>query len=145
MRAVVQRVNRARVRVGEQVTGEIGVGLLVLVGVTHGDDEAKARKLATRVWGLRVFDDHHGVMNLALEDVGGAVLVVSQFTLYGDTRRGRRPSWSQAASSAHAEPMMSAVVSALRELGATAATGRFGAHMHVELENDGPVTLLVEV
>ncbi len=144
MRAVVQRVNRARVRVGEQVTGEIGVGLLALVGVTHSDDGGNAAKLAARLWGLRVFDDDAGVMNRAVDEVGGAVLVVSQFTLYGDTRRGRRPSWSQAAPSAHAEPLVDAVVAALRDLGATAATGRFGAHMRVELENDGPVTLLME-
>ena len=144
MRAVLQRVNRSRVRVGEETVGEIGVSLLVLVGATHTDTEVEARKMAAKVLALRVFDDHDGVMNLSVVDVGGAVLVVSQFTLYGDVRKGRRPSWHGAAPRAQAEPLAEAVAAAMRDLGATVATGRFGAHMQVELENDGPVTLVVE-
>jgi D-tyrosyl-tRNA(Tyr) deacylase len=145
MRAVVQRVRRARVTVGGEEVGAIGPGLCVLVGVTHDDTEAGARKLAGRIWGLRVFDDDAGVMNRAAADVGGEVLVVSQFTLYGDTARGRRPSWIAAARPEVAEPLVDAVVRALRELGAPVATGRFRADMQVELVNDGPVTLLLEV
>jgi D-tyrosyl-tRNA(Tyr) deacylase len=129
---------------GEEV-GAIGPGLCVFVGVTHDDTEATARRLADKVWGLRVFDDDAGAMNLALPDVGGEVLVVSQFTLYGDTSRGRRPSWIAAARPEQAEPLVEVVVTALRELGATVATGRFRAHMDVELVNDGPTTLLLEV
>jgi D-tyrosyl-tRNA(Tyr) deacylase len=127
------------------VVGEIESGLCVLVGVTHDDDEDTARRLADKVWNLRVFDDEQGVMNLALADAGGAALVVSQFTLYADTRRGRRPSWAAAAPPAVAEPLVEAFAGALRELGATVACGRFGADMLVELVNDGPVTLMLEV
>jgi D-tyrosyl-tRNA(Tyr) deacylase len=129
---------------GEEV-GAIGAGLCVFVGVTHDDTAALARKLADKVWALRVFDDADGAMNLALPDVGGEVLVVSQFTLYGDTSRGRRPSWLAAARPEQAEPLVDEVVAALREKGATVATGRFRAHMDVELVNDGPTTLLLEV
>lgn len=145
MRALVQRVSEARVRAGDEVVGEIGRGLCVLVGVTHDDDAARARKLAEKVWHLRIFDDADGVMNRSLDDAGGQILVVSQFTLYGDTRKGRRPSWVAAASPEQAEPLVDAVVAALRELGAHVETGRFRADMQVELVNDGPVTLLVEV
>lgn len=145
MRALVQRVTGARVRVDGDVVGEIGAGLCVLVGVTHDDDEADAARLASKVWQLRVFPDADGQMNLPVESVGGSVLVVSQFTLYGDTRRGRRPSWAAAAPPEVAEPLVTAFAEALRGLGATVATGRFGAHMAVELVNDGPVTLLLEV
>ena len=148
MRAVVQRVRRASVTVAgddDTPTGNIGCGLCVLVGVTHDDDEATARRLADKVWNLRVFDDDAGVMNRSVADVGGEVLVVSQFTLYGDTSRGRRPSWIAAARPEHAEPLVDAVVAALRALGATVATGRFRTEMAVELVNDGPVTLLLEV
>jgi D-tyrosyl-tRNA(Tyr) deacylase len=145
MRALIQRVTGARVRVGEDVVGEIGPGLCVLVGVTHDDGEDAARRLADNVWNLRVFDDADGVMNVALGGGGGGVLVVSQFTLYGDTSRGRRPSWVAAARPEIAEPLVDAFVAALRDLGATVATGRFGADMQVELVNDGPVTLLLEV
>jgi D-tyrosyl-tRNA(Tyr) deacylase len=144
VRALVQRVTEARVRIGGAVVGEIGGGLCALVGVTHDDDAAAAARLAAKVWHLRVFDDPDGVMNLPVASVGGAVLVVSQFTLYGDTRRGRRPSWVAAAPPEQAEPLLDAFASALRELGAAVAVGRFGAHMQVELVNDGPVTLLVE-
>ena len=144
MRALVQRVTEARVRVGGDVIGEIGPGLCVLVGVTHGDTEAVARKLAEKVWHLRVFDDADGVMNAPLGAVGGAALVVSQFTLYGDTRCGRRPSWAPAAPPEQAEGFVDAFAQALRDLGAPVATGKFAARMQVELVNDGPVTLLIE-
>jgi D-tyrosyl-tRNA(Tyr) deacylase len=142
---VVQRVQRARVTVDGEEVGAIGPGLCVLVGVTHDDTGAEARKLAARIWGLRIFDDEAGVMNRAAADVGGEVLVVSQFTLYGDTSRGRRPSWIAAARPEVAEPLVDEVVAALRELGAPVATGRFRADMAVELVNDGPVTLLLEI
>lgn len=150
MRALVQRVHEASVRArsddgAAEVTGRIGRGLVVLVGVTHDDDEAAARRLADKVHGLRCFDDADGTMNLAAADVGAAVLVVSQFTLYGDTRRGRRPSWIAAAPPEQAEPLVETLVSRLREAGAEVATGRFRAHMDVALVNDGPVTLLLEV
>jgi D-tyrosyl-tRNA(Tyr) deacylase len=145
MRALVQRVTEARVRVDDAVLGEIGPGLCLLVGVTHDDSAATADKLAGKVWNLRIFDDADGVMNLSLPDAGGAVLVVSQFTLYGDTRKGRRPSWTAAAPPELAEPLVEAFASALHELGVTVATGRFGAYMQVELVNDGPVTLFLEV
>jgi D-tyrosyl-tRNA(Tyr) deacylase len=129
---------------GEEV-GAIGPGLCVLVGVTHADGEGDAVRLADKVWGLRVFDDADGVMNLPVASVGGAVLVVSQFTLYGDTSRGRRPSWIDAARPEQAEPLVTRFAVALTELGASVATGRFRAEMHVALVNDGPVTLLLEV
>ena len=145
MRALIQRVTEARVRVDGAVVGEIGAGLCVLVGVTHGDDESRAQRLAEKVWQLRVFADDDGVMNRSLAETTRAALVVSQFTLYGDTRRGRRPSWAAAAPPALAEPLVAAFTDALRELGAAVATGRFGADMAVELVNDGPVTLLLEV
>jgi D-tyrosyl-tRNA(Tyr) deacylase len=145
MRALVQRVTRARVEVDGEVVGEIGPGLCVLVGVTHTDDEAAADKLAAKLWGLRIFDDEDGVMNRSVVDVGGEVLVVSQFTLYGDTRKGRRPSWIDAARPEQAEPLVERVVEALRAEGARVATGRFRAEMQVTLTNDGPVTLLVEI
>jgi len=145
VRALVQRVSRASVRVDGAVVGEIGVGLCLLVGVTHDDTEAHARKLADKVWNLRVFPDADGTMNLPLAEVGGEALVVSQFTLYGDTARGRRPSWAAAARPEHAEPLVDAFAAAMRDLGATVAAGVFGADMQVELVNDGPVTLMLEV
>jgi D-aminoacyl-tRNA deacylase len=144
MRALVQRVTEARVRVDGDVVGEIGPGLCVLVGVTHDDTDAAARKLAEKVWHLRVFDDADGTMNVSLGATGGAALVVSQFTLYGDTRRGRRPSWAAAAPPQTAEGLVEAFARALRDLGAPVATGQFAARMQVELVNDGPVTLLIE-
>ena len=144
MRAVVQRVSRASVRVVGETVGEIGPGLCALVGVTHGDTPAVAERLAARLSTLRLFDDEAGIMNRSVLDTGGSVLVVSQFTLYGDTSRGRRPSWSAAAPAAEAEPLVEAVVAALRATGLPVATGRFGAAMEVELVNDGPVTVLVE-
>jgi D-aminoacyl-tRNA deacylase len=145
MRAVVQRVSRARVTVDATEAGAIGAGLCVLVGVTHADGAGQARRLAEKIWWLRIFDDDAGVMNRAVAEAGGEVLVVSQFTLYGDTSRGRRPSWVAAARPDQAEPLVEAVASELRSLGASVATGRFGADMAVELVNDGPVTVLLEV
>ena len=145
MRAIVQRVSRARVRVGDAMVGEIGMGLLALVGVTHADGPGEADRLAAKLANLRLFDDDGGVMNRSVLEAGGGVLVVSQFTLYGETSRGRRPSWSAAAPGAHAEPLVERVVTRVRSYGVPVATGRFGAHMEVELVNDGPVTVLVEV
>jgi D-aminoacyl-tRNA deacylase len=145
VRALVQRVSRAKVTVGGEIVGEIGAGLCVLVGVTHSDDDATARKVAERIVNLRVLADDDGVMNRSVADVGAEVLVVSQFTLYGDTSKGRRPSWLAAAPPEVAEPLVDAVVTALRELGTTVATGRFRTTMAVELVNDGPVTVLLEL
>jgi D-tyrosyl-tRNA(Tyr) deacylase len=141
----VQRVTRASVRVADEVVGAIGPGLCVLVGVSHDDDEAVARKLAEKLWHLRVIDDEHGVMNRSVADASGELLVISQFTLYGDTSKGRRPSWLEAARPEHAEPLVEQVVGQLRALGATVATGQFGADMAVELVNDGPVTLILDL
>jgi D-aminoacyl-tRNA deacylase len=139
MRAVVQRVGSASVEVDGRVVSEIGWGLLVLLGVKRGDDEARADRLAGKVRALRVFEDGDGRMNLSVADVGGEILCVSQFTLYGDTRRGNRPSFVDAAPPADAEPLYERVRSAL-----DAGGGVFGARMRVTLVNDGPVTLLVE-
>ena len=145
MRSVVQRVTRASVTVDGEVVGAIGPGLLALVGVTHEDGPAQAEKLAAKLANLRVLDDDEGVMNRSVLERGAAVLVVSQFTLYGDTVKGRRPSWLAAARPEHAEPLVQAVVDALRGLGVEVATGRFRTEMAVELVNDGPVTVIVEV
>jgi D-tyrosyl-tRNA(Tyr) deacylase len=145
MRALVQRVSDASVTVDDEVVGAIGPGLCALVGVTHDDDVAKSAKLAEKIWHLRVFEDDDGVMNRSVAETTSSVLVVSQFTLYGDTSRGRRPSWIAAAPPEQAEPLVDAVVTSLRALGATVATGRFRTEMHVALVNDGPVTLLLEV
>ena len=144
MRAVVQRVMDARVSVAGEVVGQIGRGLCVLDGVTHDDDGVTARKVADKLWNLRVFDDDAGVMNRSAADLGAEILVVSQFTLYGDTSAGRRPSWLAAARPEQAEPLVDAVVTELRRLGATVATGRFRTEMQVTLTNDGPVTVLVD-
>lgn len=145
MRAVVQRVTRAQVSVAGEVVGRIGPGLCVLVGVTHDDDEATAAKLASKLWGLRVMADAEGMMNRSVAETTREVLVISQFTLYGDTRKGRRPSYVAAARPELAEPLVETVVGELRRLGAHVETGRFGADMAVELVNDGPVTLVLEV
>jgi D-tyrosyl-tRNA(Tyr) deacylase len=145
VRAVVQRVTEAGVVVDGEVVGRIGSGLCVLLGVTHDDDGDVARRMADKLYRLRVFDDQAGVMNLAAADVGAELLVVSQFTLYGDTSGGRRPSWIAAARPEHAEPLVEDVVDELRRLGATVATGRFRAAMQVTLINDGPVTLILDV
>jgi D-tyrosyl-tRNA(Tyr) deacylase len=145
MRALVQRVTEARVRVGDETVGEIGAGLCVLLGVHRDDTSAEAVRVAEKLWGLRLMADEDGVMNLSVADTTGELLVVSQFTLYGDTSRGRRPSWIDAAPPEQAEPLVTVVVDRLAELGATVATGRFRADMQVGLINDGPATVLIEV
>jgi len=144
MRAVIQRVSKARVRVDGKVTGEIAAGLLVLLGVAKSDDAAAARQLAEKIHGLRLFNDAEQKMNLSLAEVGGAVLAVSQFTLYGDCRKGRRPSFDRAAPADQARALYEEFVAALRTLGARVETGIFQAMMDVELVNDGPVTVLVD-
>ncbi len=145
MKALLQRVTRASVTVDGEVVGAIGPGLCVLVGVTHGDDEAAADKLADKIWNLRIFEDDAGKMNLSAADAGAEVLVVSQFTLYGDARKGRRPSFVDAARPDQAEPLIERVCDQLRAAGATVATGRFRTDMAVEIHNDGPITLMLEV
>lgn len=144
MRAVVQRVSAASVAVDGETTGRIGRGLLVLVGVTNDDGPADVQYIADKVRDLRVFEDQAGKMNLALSDVAGAVLAVSQFTLYGDCRKGRRPSWDAAAPAPLARSLYDATVAAMRANGLTVETGVFQARMAVTLVNDGPVTLLLD-
>ena len=144
MRAIVQRVAQARVRVEGRTTGEIQNGLVVLLGVAKGDNEAAAEQLAEKIWGLRIFSDDQGRMNRSLEESGGAVLAVSQFTLYGDCRKGRRPSFDRAAPAEQARTLYDSFVEALRRRGARVETGVFQAMMDVELVNDGPVTLLLD-
>jgi D-tyrosyl-tRNA(Tyr) deacylase len=144
MRVLLQRVSRAEVRVGHRVTGRIDGGYLLLVGLTHADDEAALVWMADKVIGLRLFADAEDKMNLALADVGGALLVVSQFTLYGDAVKGRRPSFVDAARPETAVPLYERFLALLRERGVTVETGEFGAMMDVDLVNDGPVTLLLE-
>jgi D-tyrosyl-tRNA(Tyr) deacylase len=144
VRALLQRTTGARVRVDGETVGEIGGGLVVLLGVGPTDDEATADALARRVTELRIFDDEEGRTNLSLIEVGGAVLVVSQFTLYSDTRRGRRPGFTGAAAPELAERLYLRFAAALRELGVEVATGRFGAVMEVELINDGPFTIWLD-
>lgn len=144
MRAVVQRVTGAEVRVDGEVVGRIDRGLCLLVGVRDGDSPEEATWVADKVANLRIFSDRDGKMNLSLLDVGGGALVVSQFTLYGDTRKGRRPSFVEAAKTDAAEPLVEAVCERLRELGVPVEEGAFGASMEVELTNEGPVTLLLE-
>ena len=149
MRALVQRVDQASVdSTVDGVTtrvGEIGHGLLVLVGVTHSDTEQSATKLADKIWNLRIMSDADGVMNLSVADTTQNVLVVSQFTLYGDTNSGRRPSWIEAAKPEMAEPLVTKVIEELRRLGAHVETGRFRTDMKVALVNDGPVTVTINV
>ena len=146
MRAVVQRVTRAAVTVAGEVVGAIeSPGLCVLIGVTHSDSVATAKALANRLWNLRVLADEDGRMNRSAAELGAPLLVISQFTLYGDTSKGRRPSFMAAAPGPVAEPLVNGVVAELRELGAAVACGRFGAEMLVELVNDGPVTILLEL
>ncbi len=146
MRAVVQRVAWARVSIAGEVVGSIeGPGLCVLIGATHSDTDATAATMAARIWNLRVLADEEGRMNRSAQELSAPVLVVSQFTLYGDTSKGRRPSWLAAAPGPVAEPLVDHVVAELRQLGASVATGRFGADMLVELANDGPVTILLEL
>ena len=144
MRAVVQRVSRASVKVGGEITGEIGRGLLVLLGVAHEDTEADADYLAEKIAGLRIFEDDAGKMNLSVMDVGGAVLAVSQFTLFGDVRRGKRPSFDAAARPERARELYEYFVGRVREAGLRCETGRFQEMMEVELINSGPVTILLD-
>jgi D-tyrosyl-tRNA(Tyr) deacylase len=144
MRAVVQRVTRAKVDIDGVTAGEIRTGLLVLVGVTHNDTPEQARWLAEKVAGLRIFNDAEGKMNLDLREVGGAMLIISQFTLYGDCRKGKRPSFIDAAGPPIAVPLYEEFINGVKALGIPVATGRFGADMKVELVNDGPVTLIVD-
>ena len=145
VRAVVQRVASASVRVGDEVVGEIDGGLAVLLGVTHDDDAATATKMAGKLAKLRLLDDADGVMNESVLDQGAGVLVVSQFTLYGDTRKGNRPSWLAAARPEHAEPLVEAVVDELRAMGLTVSTGRFRTDMVVTIVNDGPATVILDL
>ncbi|MGP2436713.1 D-aminoacyl-tRNA deacylase [Streptomyces sp. JW3] len=141
MRAVVQRADGASVVVdGETVGGFTGEGLCVLVGVTHGDTKEQAARLARKLWSVRMLADER-----SCSDLDAPLLVISQFTLYGDTRKGRRPTWNAAAPGDVAEPLVAEVVAQLRALGATVATGRFGAHMRVSLTNDGPFTVLIDI
>jgi D-tyrosyl-tRNA(Tyr) deacylase len=144
MRLVIQRVKRAAVTVDGETVGSIGGGFAILVGVTHSDTEEQARWLARKVAGLRLFEDTDGKFNLSLREAEGAALVVSQFTLYGDVRRGRRPSFTEAARPEKAEPLITRFAELLREEGISVETGVFGARMLVELVNDGPVTLVLE-
>jgi len=144
MRAVVQRVSQASVTVGDEVVGAIGHGLLILLGIGVGDSEAEARLLAEKTANLRIFADEEGRFNRSLLDIGGEALVVSQFTLYADTRRGRRPSFSDAAPPEIAAPLVDIFADELRRLGVAVSTGRFGAMMRVALVNDGPVTILLD-
>ncbi len=144
MRAVIQRVTEASVTVEGSVVGRIGRGFLVLLGITHADTHRDVSWIAAKIAGLRVFEDTEGKMNLGLADVGGAVLLVSQFTLYGDCRKGRRPSFIEAARPEVAVPLYQAVAAELRGAGLQVETGQFQAHMDVQLLNDGPVTLLLD-
>jgi D-tyrosyl-tRNA(Tyr) deacylase len=144
MRAVVQRVSQARVTIASETVGQIGRGLLVLLGVTHADTPANADWLAEKIVGLRIFADADDKMNLGVADVGGEMLIVSQFTLYGDCSKGRRPSFIDAAPPEIAIPLYERFINAVKAQGVRVATGRFGAMMQVELSNDGPVTLVVD-
>jgi D-tyrosyl-tRNA(Tyr) deacylase len=144
MRLLLQRVSRAEVRIDGETVGRIGRGYCLLVGLTHTDTLAEVAWMAEKVAGLRLFPDAEGKLNLDLREIGGAMLVVSQFTLYGNADKGRRPSFIDAARPETAEPLYEAFVARLRELGFTVATGQFGAMMEVDLVNDGPVTLLLE-
>jgi D-tyrosyl-tRNA(Tyr) deacylase len=144
MRAVIQRVKRAKVTVAGEIMGEIGPGLLVLLGIGRNDDEAAADYLASKTVGLRVIEDGEGKMNLSVQDVGGGVLVVSQFTLYGDVRKGKRPSFDDAAPPVVARTLYEYFVGRIRATGLRCETGRFQEMMDVELVNDGPVTILMD-
>jgi D-tyrosyl-tRNA(Tyr) deacylase len=144
MRAVVQRVTRAKVTVDDQIVGEIGVGLVILLGIARDDTKLDAAYLAEKITALRIFDDEEGKMNLSVKEVNGGVLIVSQFTLYGDVRRGLRPSWIEAAAPEVAEPLYDFFVRQTRTLIEEVATGSFRAMMQVELVNDGPVTILLD-
>ena len=144
MRVVIQRVSRAGVIVDGEIVGKISRGLLILLGITHTDAPADARWLAEKSVGLRIFNDADGKMNLGVTDIGGSVLVVSQFTLYGDPQKGRRPSFVAAARPEQAIPLYETFVNGIKALGVPVETGRFGAMMDVELINDGPVTIILD-
>lgn len=144
MRAVLQRVRRGKVSVDGRTVAEIGPGLVILLGVGHGDNEEIARALAEKVAYLRIFEDDQGKMNQSIRDQGGQTIVVSQFTLYADTRKGRRPSFTGAALPDVARPLVDYFAHCLTELGVPSQMGEFGAHMLVEIENDGPVTIMLE-
>jgi D-tyrosyl-tRNA(Tyr) deacylase len=144
MKAVLQRVTGASVTVDGQIVGKIGRGLLVFLGIGHTDDRREATLIAEKIANMRIFPDEAGRFQHSVRDIGGEVLVVSQFTLYADTRRGRRPSFSDAAPPEAAAPIVDACIEALRELGLAAASGIFGAHMVVDLQNDGPVTIILD-
>lgn len=144
MKIVLQRVSEAEVRVGDDVVGQIGRGLVLLLGVGRQDGEEQARYLAEKCLNLRIFEDSEGKMNRSLLDMGGEILAISQFTLYGDTRKGRRPGFTDAAPPEHAEPLYERFVELLRAAGVKVETGRFGARMSVRIHNDGPVTLILE-
>lgn len=149
VRAVIQRVSEASVRVDDEVVGELiltdgDLGIVALIGVTHSDTSEDATRIADKIWRLRVFDGTDGGPQRSAADLDAPILVVSQFTLYADTGKGRRPSWNAAAPRPVAEPLVEAVVGALRAAGATVSTGSFGAHMHVALVNDGPVTIILD-
>ena len=145
MRALVKRVVKATVRVENQTVGAIAQGLCVFVGVTHEDSFEESDQLVKKIVSLRIMDDENGVMNKSVIDVDGEILIVSQFTLYGDTSKGRRPGWSAAAAPDHAEPLIERVVEGVKAAGVVVETGRFREHMQVELINDGPATLMIEI
>ncbi|WOC13096.1 D-aminoacyl-tRNA deacylase [Gordonia sp. MP11Mi] len=150
MRAVLQRVSAASVTVDGKTVGALDLsdgaqGLVALVGITHHDDESNARALADKIWGLRILDGDADRPQASAADLGAPILVVSQFTLYADTAKGRRPSWNAAAPGPVAEPLVDTVITALRDVGAPVETGRFGAHMRVDIVNDGPVTIVLDV
>jgi D-aminoacyl-tRNA deacylase len=145
MRAILQRVQQGRVTVAGQMIGEIAAGYVILLGVTHGDGPAEVKKLAEKTVHLRVFEDDQGKMNLSALDTGAEMLVISQFTLYADAKKGRRPSFTQAAPPQLAEPLLAQFIDLLRQLGVKKVeTGQFGAHMLVEIDNDGPVTIMLD-
>lgn len=144
MRVIIQRVTSASVSVDQEIVGEIGVGLVVMVAVTHGDADGDAAALASKIGGLRIFSDDEGKMNLSVSDIGGSALLISQFTLYADTRKGRRPSFVGSAPGELAAPLIDRLGFLLRQAGVPVETGLFGAAMNVELVNDGPVTLVLE-
>ena len=145
VRALIQRVTKASVSVEQQTVGNIGLGLCVFVGVTHDDDEAIVQKLASKIWNLRIFEDDQERMNHSIGEIDGEILIVSQFTLYSDTTKGRRPSFLEAASPEVAEPLIEKLCESLKALGAKVATGRFRSHMEVKIYNDGPITLSIDV
>lgn len=144
MRAVIQRVDEAEVTVDDEVVGAIGRGILILVGVAPADTYREVAWMAEKIAGLRIFEDEDGRMNLSIEQIGGQVLLVSQFTLYGDCRKGRRPSFTDAAPPEHAERLYISLTDAFRAIGLQVATGLFGAHMNVKLTNNGPVTFIID-